>query len=231
MAIATFFRWSSPAVLRLADELRRALPQLLHNQPLTAAWAYLYDSRPLPENDGSTNGSKSKKYSGRESSDGRANGIPEHADTAAINVNLWLTPDKCATPSHMSKQSGTDNDQGLKKDGDGNANGNYGDNDGCLVVFNHKPPHYWSAETINRRPDLVRNFLYGGDEESDDGDTRSNKKTRGAVQQLRISYRFNRMVIFDSLLFHRTDRHRFTQPGIGCRRINLTLLFGKPANS
>lgn len=222
-------------MLRLADELRRALPQLLRNLPLTAAWAYIYDNQPLPENNyGGANKStgSSREHDGRGYSDGRSNGIPEHADMAAINVNLWLTPNDCAAPSIASKDSGTGDNNQPSTYTHANINNNIDDSDdGGLVVFNRKPPRNWSAETINRRPDLVRNFLYGDESESDDGAIYSEQKANGAVQQLRTSYRFNRMIIFDSLLFHRTDRHRFTQPDIACRRINLTLLFGKPANS
>jgi hypothetical protein len=40
-----------------------------------------------------------------------------------------------------------------------------------------------------------------------------------------VPYRGNRMVIFNSGLFHKTDRFHF-RTGYGNRRINLTFLFG-----
>jgi len=42
-----------------------------------------------------------------------------------------------------------------------------------------------------------------------------------------IPYRRNRVVVFDSALYHATNRHSF-KPGYTNRRINLTLLFGLP---
>jgi hypothetical protein len=41
-----------------------------------------------------------------------------------------------------------------------------------------------------------------------------------------VPYRENRMVIFDSALFHKTDALDF-KAGYGNRRINLTFLFGE----
>ena len=41
-----------------------------------------------------------------------------------------------------------------------------------------------------------------------------------------IPYRQNRIVVFDSALYHKTDSFRFRE-GYENRRINLTLLFGK----
>ena len=43
---------------------------------------------------------------------------------------------------------------------------------------------------------------------------------------IKTPYRRNRMVIFDSMLFHKTSDHYFRQPGFKGKRINLTLLFG-----
>ncbi len=40
-----------------------------------------------------------------------------------------------------------------------------------------------------------------------------------------VPYKGNRMVLFDSSLYHRTDKLRF-KPGYANRRINLTFLFG-----
>ena len=45
---------------------------------------------------------------------------------------------------------------------------------------------------------------------------------------MKVPYRENRAVIFDSDLFHRTDTLRF-KPGYENRRINVTMLFGRRA--
>ena len=47
------------------------------------------------------------------------------------------------------------------------------------------------------------------------------------IKPLRVPYKRNRAVIFDSSLLHETDRFRFKR-GYRHRRINLTLLFGLP---
>jgi len=41
-----------------------------------------------------------------------------------------------------------------------------------------------------------------------------------------VPYRANRAVIFDSNLFHKTDRIRFA-PGYENRRVNITMLYGR----
>ena len=54
-------------LLALAFELNKALPRIMAKHPLKYLWAYKYDS----------------EYTG----------IRTHADQAAVNVNIWLTPD------------------------------------------------------------------------------------------------------------------------------------------
>ena len=56
-----------PLLLQIADELRKALPDLLANLPLTQAWAF-------------------KGLAARAT-------IDAHADDAAITINFWVTPD------------------------------------------------------------------------------------------------------------------------------------------
>jgi hypothetical protein len=73
-------------LIALAFELNKALPRIMAKHPLKYLWAYKYDS----------------EYTG----------IRTHADQAAVNVNIWLTPD----------------DSVLDKD------------HGGLVVFTAKPP-------------------------------------------------------------------------------------------
>lgn len=64
-----------PLLIQVAEELRTAMPELLADNPLRFMWAYKYDSR--------------------------LRGIGTHADSAGVNVNLWLTPDACnLDPEH-----------------------------------------------------------------------------------------------------------------------------------
>ncbi len=57
-----------PLLLQIAEELRRALPDIFRHHTLRKLWGFKYDSR--------------------------LSGIPMHADFAAVNVNFWVTPDE-----------------------------------------------------------------------------------------------------------------------------------------
>ena len=105
-----------------------------------------------------------------------------HADEAAVNLNIWLTPDD----ANLDPASGG------------------------LVVYTAKPPSTATAEEYNQRgaefaDELLRSTAY---------------------ENVTIPYRQNRIVVFDSALYHKTDSFRFRE-GYENRRINLTLLFGK----
>ena len=144
------------ALLELADALRRAMPETLGDHPLAYLWCYKYDSR--------------------------YEGISVHADEAAVNLNIWLTPDD----ANLDPESGG------------------------LVVYTAKPPATATAEEYNQRgaefaDELLRSTDY---------------------ENVTIPYRQNRIVVFDSALYHKTDSFRF-RGGYENRRINLTLLFGK----
>ena len=131
------------------------MPELLADSPLRSYWAYKYDSQ--------------------------LKGIGTHADSAAINVNFWVTPDRCnLDPAH-----------------------------GGLVVFRAEAPKTWDFEKYNNDRAAIRRFL----EEHDSG-------------SIRVSYRCNRALVFNSDLSHETDRFVFTDT-YDCRRINITMLFGK----
>jgi tetratricopeptide (TPR) repeat protein len=66
--------FSPPVLLAIADELRRAMPEVVGPHPLMQAWAFKYDQR--------------------------RQGINMHADFARVNVNFWITPDAaCADPT------------------------------------------------------------------------------------------------------------------------------------
>lgn len=65
-----------PALLKVADELRNLLPELLADHPLRQAWAFKYDQR--------------------------LTGISTHADFAAVNVNFWIAPEE----ANLDKSNG-----------------------------------------------------------------------------------------------------------------------------
>mmetsp|Transcript_31114 Transcript_31114/g.66082 ORF Transcript_31114/g.66082 Transcript_31114/m.66082 type:complete len:478 (+) Transcript_31114:45-1478(+) len=81
---------------------------------------------------------------------------------------------------------------------------------GGLVVFTAKPPANWDFESYNTNTEFVIDHLL--------------RPTNFA--NLTIAHKPNRAVIFDSALFHETDRYRFKK-GYENGRINLTLLFGE----
>ncbi len=88
-------------LLELTTELRNHLPSVLDQHALRYLWAYKYDST--------------------------YNGIKLHADMAAVNVNLWITP----------------NEANLDPDSGG------------LVVFTVKPPSDWDILQYNSDTDKV----------------------------------------------------------------------------
>jgi hypothetical protein len=80
---------------------------------------------------------------------------------------------------------------------------------GGLLIYRRPAPLSWGFEKYNAAPsDEIMAFL--GAE---------------ARNPIRVPHRQNRAVIFDSRLFHETDRLKF-RPGLENRRINVTMLFG-----
>jgi tetratricopeptide (TPR) repeat protein len=79
---------------------------------------------------------------------------------------------------------------------------------GGLVIWDKPAPAEWSFAEINNGGPLIRNFL-----------EQSNAKS------VTVPHRTNRAVIFDSDLFHETDRINFKE-GYPNRRINITMLYG-----
>ena len=79
---------------------------------------------------------------------------------------------------------------------------------GGLVVHTARAPSDWAFRSYNADSARMARFL-----EEAGGET------------VRVPYRRNRVVIFDSDLFHRTDDLDF-RPGYENRRINVTMLFG-----
>ena len=79
---------------------------------------------------------------------------------------------------------------------------------GGLVVYDKEAPADWDFAKYNNNVPAVRKFL----EES-------------GSRAVTVPYRQNRAVLFNSDLFHNTDRFTFA-PGYENRRINITMLFG-----
>jgi hypothetical protein len=77
-----------------------------------------------------------------------------------------------------------------------------------LIVWDKAAPANWDFATYNDNVPVAREYL-----------------TRAGARPITIPYRSNRAVIFDSRLFHETDRIVF-KDGYLNRRINLTLLYG-----
>jgi hypothetical protein len=80
---------------------------------------------------------------------------------------------------------------------------------GGLVVWDVPAPLGWDFAKYNNDVPAARDFL-----------------ARAGAKPVTIPYRANRAVIFDSDLFHETDRIAFKE-GYLNRRINITMLFGR----
>lgn len=81
---------------------------------------------------------------------------------------------------------------------------------GGLVVYTTKPKASWDFKSYNTNTEFVRKELL---EPSN-------------FANITVKHQPNRCVIFDSALFHQTDKYRFKK-GYENGRINLTLLFGE----
>ncbi len=82
-------------------------------------------------------------------------------------------------------------------------------NSGGLVVWDVAAPLDWDFAKYNADQAAIREFL-----------------VREKAKSIRIPYRANRAVIFDSDLFHATDQMSFKDGYIN-RRLNITLLYGR----
>jgi hypothetical protein len=146
--------FGSPLLFQIAAELAARLPEIFHGAKLTEMWAYKYDAT--------------------------GSGIELHADSAAVNVNFWVTPDEA----------------------------NLDPERGGLEVWNREAPTDWNFERYNNDQAAIRAYLQAS-----------------GAQSVRVPYRRNRAVVFNSDLFHRTDDYRF-RDSYADRRINITMLFG-----
>jgi Tfp pilus assembly protein PilF len=88
-------------------------------------------------------------------------------------------------------------------------NANLDPKSGGLVIWDKAAPLDWNFVKYNTDTTAMREFL-----------------AHSGAQSVTIPYRSNRAVIFDSDLFHETDRIVFKE-GYLNRRINITLLYGR----
>lgn len=80
---------------------------------------------------------------------------------------------------------------------------------GGLIIWDKSAPRNWGFRDYNQNSQKMRDFL----------------AERGA-QPIKVPYRCNRAIVFNSSLFHETDRIDFEE-GYENRRINVTLLYGQ----
>ena len=80
---------------------------------------------------------------------------------------------------------------------------------GGLVIWDVEAPRDWSFQQYNGDEGQIRRFL-----------------SESGAKSIRVPYRENRCVMFNSTLFHETDRFAFND-AYQDRRINVTLLYGK----
>ncbi|CAM9277975.1 unnamed protein product [Hapterophycus canaliculatus] len=113
---------SHPLLYQIAEEAAERLPRILGRNtpgwPLAQMWFYVYGG-----NDG------------RRCTDG----IKVHADTALVNLNVWLAPDSANLGSAET------------------------DDGGGLTVFHAKPPDDWQFEEFNRDSTRIGDFLREND--------------------------------------------------------------------
>ena len=79
-----------------------------------------------------------------------------------------------------------------------------------MVVYTTKPKASWDFKSYNTNTEFVRKELL----------------VPSNFANITVKHQPNRCVIFDSALFHQTDKYRFKK-GYENGRINLTLLFGE----
>ena len=80
---------------------------------------------------------------------------------------------------------------------------------GGLLIWDKEAPKNWDFEKYNNNHLAIKNFL---------------KKKKSKMK--RIKYKSNRVIIFNSNLFHASDNFNFKK-NYENRRINITLLYGK----
>ena len=86
---------------------------------------------------------------------------------------------------------------------------NLNKNTGGLLIWDKEAPKNWDFDKYNNNHLAIKNFL---------------KKKKSKMK--RIKYKSNRVIIFNSNLFHASDNFNFKK-NYENRRINITLLYGK----
>ena len=86
---------------------------------------------------------------------------------------------------------------------------NLNKNTGGLLIWDKEAPKNWNFEKYNNNHLEIKKFL---------------KKKKSKMK--RIKYKSNRVIIFNSNLFHASDNFNFKN-NYESRRINITLLYGK----
>ncbi|CAM9453584.1 unnamed protein product [Ectocarpus sp. 12 AP-2014] len=113
---------SHPLLYQIAEEAAVRLPRILGRDtpgwPLAQTWFYIY---------GGNDGERCTR------------GIRVHADTAEVNLNIWLTDDSANLGSVET------------------------DDGGGLTVFHAKPPGDWGFQEFNQEPDAIQAFLEAND--------------------------------------------------------------------
>ena len=148
-----------PVLIALAREMGERLSGIIGEHRLAQMWAFSYGQG--------------------------GGGTRKHADTAAININLWITPDSaCPDPEAAG-----------------------------LVVHDVAAPPDWRFSDYNLDPAPLERLV-----------------AQEGRAPMRVPYRCNRAVIFDSSLIHESGGVHFLN-GYANRRINVTLLFGERAEN
>ena len=90
---------------------------------------------------------------------------------------------------------------------------NLNKNTGGLLIWDKEAPKNWNFEKYNNNHQEIKKYL---------------KKKKSKMK--RIKYKSNRVIIFNSDLFHASDNFNFKK-NYENRRINITLLYGKRENA
>ena len=89
------------------------------------------------------------------------------------------------------------------------AAANLDDSSGGMVIYDIEAPLSWDFATYNERIEIIREYL-----------------SKNQHRVIRVPYRQNRAIIFNSDLFHATEAVRF-RPDYQSHRINVTMLYGE----
>jgi hypothetical protein len=142
-----------PLLSNVVDESKKNM-ECLRRLKFERGWAFIYENE--------------------------SNGVNIHADEAAVNLNLWVTPEESII---------------------------FGPNKNGLDVWKIHPPKDWDYETYNRTPEKSALYILEKN-----------------AERISIPYKWNRLVMFNSMFFHKTQ-YVTSKPGYENRRINYTFLY------